>query len=1262
MGSVTQPSTSLDETLQLLEEVNRSLKAAGERIETELIPTLNRLLPRLRWEVSLELPAPNQLLSVTQDLPPDLVSRLAELGVEPRELPETQQREDNKTFVLVQQEPPEPRLGIGLNPWSGRLEGSLCSTDVFIIVKVCSATPPGIYVKTYDVLRGSGSQREQAARLQLEVTLLGEGEEPPPPSQPPGPDEVTLTVRAVNLAGQPVRAQIEYAVQNASGTTVRQGRSSTGFRLTVPKGGRAILKALNDPGKLEFQRWQISQGVGSSETNPITVGPLSADATVTAVYEELIPTGNEVTLTIKSGRTDVSPPEIQGVGGFEIQIQGGEISCNRSTTPIVCRVTQGATVRVTAPGFTPICLNPPLCTQNLSFPFFAWKEGGPSLPPSGPTPITTPLIEMDGDRSWTAWFRPPEGESSSLPPTMTAPMQITSRSLSATASSTLQEALDQAEATLGLLTRALDGLEQALDFELPEAAQDPLRAAMEAAEGARERLNELQTLLQRELQEHGGETIDLDAREQALEQAGQAWDSIAEAVREKERGEALIQEAQRNLPPTLQLFDAQGQPLREGALIAVVGRSFRLNVRGSDENPEDRVRLTVSPLPAGAEFADDEGNPASGELIFTADPSQHGLIFEVTFTATDSQGAQAHHTISLQVVAEVDLFCTASVTAVNPRSAPQVTVRVGVETSLVSPGGRRPIAATVRVRVIGPTGRELRWGPSRIADDGLLRLNVALNVNEDTVGTWRVEATWLEEGVRDTCSFEINEELLGPRASPSPAPPSLSLRWPPGASAQVTDRPRPGGGMPASIPVFVGERVELEVEAWDFDEGDRAVELQAPHLPEGANFEIVRTTEFGLVGRLAWTPTPEQAGTAFEVSFVARDETGLTSRLMVTLDVKGGTEEELAQERGELLDEPPSSPGRFRAERRGFWEWDEEGSQWKSLPRRLQELYLKRFCLETIRRAMHDTDRFAEILGERIREGSETIVGLLLSFVPYAGEGWTIAQLLQNFTRQDREAVERTLLKSGIEKTWFDRPLSLEEKRLEGLQELARKVKNRGWLIRLRGELRQLKGVKFSTKALALLDIAFLVVLDRDVQEINEVIRSYKKLIAQLADACEAWVSAETGFDALQWGEIAPEKALRNAEIRERIQRLGGEIDRLEDHLRSLGLPRVEPGGPYSGDAQCTPSGNSWECQAEITLDGRRSSDPDGQALQYRWDFDDGRSEEGASSLPHTYRFTLEEDPARQAPSAFIPCLMVTDEQGLHDQRCTSVYLIPREP
>jgi PKD repeat protein len=69
------------------------------------------------------------------------------------------------------------------------------------------------------------------------------------------------------------------------------------------------------------------------------------------------------------------------------------------------------------------------------------------------------------------------------------------------------------------------------------------------------------------------------------------------------------------------------------------------------------------------------------------------------------------------------------------------------------------------------------------------------------------------------------------------------------------------------------------------------------------------------------------------------------------------------------------------------------------------------------------------------------------------------------------------------------------------------------------------------------------------------------------------------------------------------------------------GLPAARPGGPYSGTVD-----------SPITFDGTGSSDPDGDPLEYSWDFGDGTTGSGASPV-HTYA----------APGTFTVTLIVSD-------------------
>jgi PKD repeat protein len=81
--------------------------------------------------------------------------------------------------------------------------------------------------------------------------------------------------------------------------------------------------------------------------------------------------------------------------------------------------------------------------------------------------------------------------------------------------------------------------------------------------------------------------------------------------------------------------------------------------------------------------------------------------------------------------------------------------------------------------------------------------------------------------------------------------------------------------------------------------------------------------------------------------------------------------------------------------------------------------------------------------------------------------------------------------------------------------------------------------------------------------------------------------------------------------------------------------PIADAGGPYSG-LEGSP----------IAFDGSGSSDPDGDALTYAWDFGDGTTGTGMSPS-HTY-----DDNATYAV-----CLTVTDPEGLSAQACTTATI-----
>ena len=102
--------------------------------------------------------------------------------------------------------------------------------------------------------------------------------------------------------------------------------------------------------------------------------------------------------------------------------------------------------------------------------------------------------------------------------------------------------------------------------------------------------------------------------------------------------------------------------------------------------------------------------------------------------------------------------------------------------------------------------------------------------------------------------------------------------------------------------------------------------------------------------------------------------------------------------------------------------------------------------------------------------------------------------------------------------------------------------------------------------------------------------------------------------------------------------------------------PAADPGGPYQEEGFFNQAN---EFGATIELDGRGSSDPDGEIVDYSWDLGDGSTGDEARLL-HFYDGDPQQDTTYEA------CLTVTDDDGADDTACTSVTILqqstPNQP
>lgn len=511
---VSPQATSLQEALEILEGVNRNLKEAKTRLETDLIPTISQFqpVPNFYHEKSLPVGEPVQVdFKEFQDF--------WEVATQGRSVGEIRFGNQiiSRTISGVEFELAR----------AGTISDEMQSTGL----------PPGLRLDSrggflsgrssevgewLPLVRARDTERE-ATLAELWLRLWVIGTQPPEEQPPPGPGEVTLTVRAKNTVSQPVRAPIEYAVKDTTEALTRQGRGDTPFRLSVPQGGKVILRALNT-NSLKFQRWEGAP----AGANPVQM-TVNADATVTAVYEELIPTGDKVTLTVRAWRvSEMSPPQ-----QIAVPISGDPSSCS-GTTPYQCQVNRGFNVTLTA--------SSSIVIGGIPHGFTQWWEGDPpSWVPR--LPVTTITVKMDKNRTMAAAYAPGGEGSSSLG--IGGAGMVAFQQLAAAARPPMpQDALLMVQEISVLLGQALDGLDQVLGrSELPEAAWEPLSASRDATEQARESLRALQDLLQAQIEEHGGETVGLEAQRQALSLAEQVRDLLTTAIREKETGESTMRES-----------------------------------------------------------------------------------------------------------------------------------------------------------------------------------------------------------------------------------------------------------------------------------------------------------------------------------------------------------------------------------------------------------------------------------------------------------------------------------------------------------------------------------------------------------------------------------------------------------------------------------------------------------------------------------------------------------------------------------------------
>jgi hypothetical protein len=280
------------------------------------------------------------------------------------------------------------------------------------------------------------------------------------------------------------------------------------------------------------------------------------------------------------------------------------------------------------------------------------------------------------------------------------------------------------------------------------------------------------------------------------------------------------------------------------------GHTLTFGVSALDPDVGDTVSLGAANLPSGSTFNPNPatGNPASGQFSFTPVASQAGQTFTLNFTATDNHGAQALAAVQI------------TVTSGPPANHPPALSVPGAQS--VQVGATLNFTASATDPDAGDT---VTLSTSNIPANGSATPNPATGNPATT------QFHFVPSQSQAGQTFTVNFTAVDNHGAPASGSVQITVtQGPPPAN-----RP-PVINVPGPQVIAAGDTLVFTITATDPD-GD-AVTLSAGSVPVNASFNAN-------TGGFLFTPTTNQVGQVFVVTFSASDTHGASANGSVQITV-----------------------------------------------------------------------------------------------------------------------------------------------------------------------------------------------------------------------------------------------------------------------------------------------------------------------------------------------------------------------------------------